>query len=577
MLGSILLSLLLTVTVAVAQESQRPPKPREYDYIIVGGGTAGNALATRLSQGLKRASILVIEAGPSALHEDRINVPGLKGSTLGGKYDWNFTTIPQPHLKNRTIFTPRGRVLGGTSALNLLTWGPRGSGRIRQLGSPMEKAETYVGGPPGSGASGPIDAVINRMLPTHQKSFIPTVSQHFPIPFNPDSLQGNPIGVMYHPENINPTSYNRSYSANAYLPLAGPNLAILTNTQVTKTNFRPLDKKPHLHLATGVTLADGTTLTARHQVLLCAGAIGTPQLLELSGIGGRRHVVVVGQQQQQQPLVVVDLPGVGENYQDHLRVQVSYRLRDDVGFGPGGDALNTNVTFAAEEWAKRKRGEAGFYDDTGGVYVFADWKRVVAGGDDGGLVRLAKGVVVGGKGGGGGGSRDDVGLRKKLEMLGDETVPQVEIIYSDGYTGRAHQPADPLGKPVIDPRFLDNEYDMAGVVEILKFCRRIARSEPLRSGWVEEYEPGEALVQTDEDWREYVRSTTLTVFHPMGTAAMLPRKDGGVVDPKLIVYGTANLRVVDASIIPVQISAHPQTAVYGIAERAAEMIIAAHR
>jgi choline dehydrogenase-like flavoprotein len=94
---------------------------------------------------------------------------------------------------------------------------------------------------------------------------------------------------------------------------------------------------------------------------------------------------------------------------------------------------------------------------------------------------------------------------------------------------------------------------------------------------VDEYEPSEALVQTDEDWREYVRNTTLTIFHPMGTAAMLPRKDDGVVDSKLTVYGTANLKVVDASIIPVGISAHPQTAVYGIAERAAEIIIAEHR
>jgi choline dehydrogenase-like flavoprotein len=226
---------------------------------------------------------------------------------------------------------------------------------------------------------------------------------------------------------------------------------------------------------------------------------------------------------------------------------------------------------------------------------------VVSGpGEEGRLVRLAKGVV-GGTGWG------DVGLRKQLEMLRDRSVPQVEVIYSDGYTGVKGYPAvgselygkgffsligglmhplsrgsvhvnpgDPLGKPVIDPEFLDNEYDMAGVVEILKFCRRIARAEPLRSTWVAEYEPGEALVKTDEDWREYIRNTTLTIFHPMGTAAMLPRKDGGVVDSKLTVYGTANLKVVDASIIPVEISAHPQTAVYGIAERAAEIIIAAH-
>jgi choline dehydrogenase-like flavoprotein len=576
--------------------------------IIVGGGTAGLALASRLSQGLKEASILVIEAGPAALDEDGINVPGLKGSTLGGKYDWNFNTVPQTHLNNRTIFTPRGRVLGGTSALNLLVWDRAAAAEFdaweavgnpgwnwRTMSAAIEKAETYVGGPAGSGTSGPIHATINRVIPLYMEPFIPAVSRTFPqIPHNPDSLQGNPIGVMHQPEAINPASYNRSYSANAYLPLAGANLAVLTNSPVSKINFSPAPKhdsnKPLR--AVSVTLQNTTTLSARHEIILSSGALSTPHLLELSGIGHPPILRAAG------ITSLINLPGVGENYQDHLRTQISYQLRDDVPGFVTGDMLATNATFAAEEWAKRLRGEAGLYDDTAAGYVFADWGRVVA--DQGryeGLVRLARE-----------GAKGDVGSRKKVEMLADSTVPQVEVIFSDGYTGVKGYPAvgsglygkgfftlvaglmhplsrgsvhvdprDPLGKPVVDPRFVDNEYDMEGLVEILKFCRRIARAEPLRSVWVEEYEPGEELVRTDEDWREYVRNTTMTVFHPMGTAAMLPRKDGGVVDSRLMVYGTANLRVVDASIIPVEISAHPQTAVYGIAEMAAEIIIAAHR
>jgi choline dehydrogenase-like flavoprotein len=570
--------------------------------IIVGGGTAGSALATRLSQRLPHAKILVVEAGPAALHEDGINVPGLKGSTLGGRYDWNFTTVPQPHLNNRTIFTPRGKVLGGTSALNLLTWDRASAAEYDQwqaVGNPgwnwnsmtaaMEKAETYHGGPPGSGTSGPISAVINRVNPAHQESFIPTVSSAFPIPFNPDSLQGNPIGVMYQPSNIAPASYNRSYSANAYLPLAGPNLTVLPSTQVIKINLAP--RPGRQQLATGVTLLNGTVIPARREVILCAGAIQTPNLLELSGIGLGKVLRAAG------VTPLIELPGVGENYQDHLRVQVSFRLRDE--HLPNGDSLLVNATFAAEEWAKRLAGQPSFYDDTASAYVFANWRQVVQGGNDAALVALAKDVVSKGA--------RDVGREKKLEQLWDMTVPQVEVIYSDGYTGvRGYPPvgsplrgkgfvtligglmhplsrgsvhidaADPLGKPVIDPRFVDNEYDMAGLVEILKFIRRIARSEPMRSVWVDEYEPGEDLVVTGDDWREYIRNTTLTIFHPMGTAAMLPRRDGGVVDSRLTVYGTANLRVADASVIPVEISAHPQTAVYGIAERAAEIIVAAH-
>lgn len=239
----------------------------------------------------------------------------------------------------------------------------------KTMSAAMEKAETYVGGPRGSGMSGPIHAVISRMLPPHAESFIPTVANNFPIPFNPDSLQGNSVGVMFQPSNIDPASYNRSYSANAYLPLAGPNLAILTNTEVVKVNFK---KQARTLRATGVTLTDGSTLTARREVILSAGTIGTPGLLERSGIGQAAVLRAAG---LGAPLV--ELRGVGENYQDHLRVQVSYQLRE--GF-VAGDELNTNATFAAEEWAKRLRGEPGFYDDPGSGYIFADWKRVVEGG-----------------------------------------------------------------------------------------------------------------------------------------------------------------------------------------------------
>lgn len=554
-----------------------------------------------MSQRLQRSTILVIEAGPVALHEDGINVPGLRGSTLGGKYDWNFTTAPQANLKNRSIFTPRGRVLGGSSALNLMVWDRAAAAEFDQweeVGNPgwnwnsmtaaMERAETYHGGPPGSGTSGPIQVVFNPVKRLHQDSFIPTVTSSLPIQFNPDSLQGNPIGVMFQPSSISPDPYNRSYSANSYLPLAGPNLSVLPSTLVTRINLR--QTSGGLHRATGVTLANGTTISARKEVIVSAGAISTPQLLELSGIGGPAVLRAAGIP----PLI--DLPGVGENYQDHLRVQVAYQLKDEY---LTRDELSTNATFAAEEWAKRLVGEPSFFDDTNFGFVFANWKQVVPGADDSRLAGLARAAV--------GGSRD-VGRRKKLEQLADPTVPQVEVIYADGYIpgAKGYPPAgsplygkgfmamigglmhplsrgsvhvnatDPSGPPVIDPRFLDNEYDMEGLVEILKLLRRIAKAEPLRSLLVDEYEPGEDVVVTDDDWREYVRDTLDTIYHPMGTAAMLPRGDRGVVDSKLTVYGTENLRLADASVIPLEISAHPQTAVYGIAERAADIIVGAH-
>jgi choline dehydrogenase-like flavoprotein len=197
-------------------------------------------------------------------------------------------------------------------------------------------------------------------------------------------------------------------------------------------------------------------------------------------------------------------------------------------------------------------------------------------------------------------------LKKHLEWMSDPTVSQLETIFSDGYTGVKGYPAvgtplygkdffsliaaimhplsrgsvhinptNPQGNPIIDPNYLGNEYDIQAAIAAVKKNRQIALTPPLRDIWVDEYEPGLNNVNTDAEWRDFVLNTTLSIYHPCGTCAMLPKKDGGVVDSKLKVYGTTNLRVVDASIMPVLISAHLQTAVYGIAEMAAKFIIEA--
>ncbi|KAK4187243.1 putative GMC oxidoreductase [Podospora australis] len=568
-----------------------------YDYIIVGGGTAGVAVAARLSEGLPDAKIIVIEAGPAALEDETINVPGLKGQLLGGKYDWSFPTVPQKGLKNRVVMNPRGKVLGGSSAINFITWDRASAPEFDQwaeVGNPgwgwkemeaaMEKAESFFGGPPGSGTKGPIDVLFNRNSPDALlDTYVPTMGKHG-VPRNEDSLQGNSIGVGEQPANIDPVSYNRSYSANAYLPISKSNLKVLTDTQVAKVNLR---KKGTLEQATGITLVNGTIIQARKEVILSAGAVQSPNLLELSGIG-QAGVLKAAKIPQ-----LIDLPGVGENYQEHLRVQTNFVLKDNF---VTIDELRSNTTFAAEQWQRRLRNETSFYDDVAYRMAFLNWNHVT-GGNDTSLTSLARKVV---------GNSKDVGLRKKLEQLANPKIPQAELIFSTGYTGfggyppvgsplygrnfvsligglmhplgrgNVHiDPANPvLGKPVIDPKMLDSEYDIQGLVEILKFARKVANTEPMKSLWETEYEPGTELVKTDKEWREYVVNTTLTIFHPMGTAAMLPRRDGGVVDSRLVVYGTENLRVVDASIVPVQVSGHPQTAVYGIAERGAEIIIA---
>ncbi|KAK0648113.1 GMC oxidoreductase [Cercophora newfieldiana] len=589
-----------------------------FDFVIIGGGTAGNALATRLSHGLPHSSILVIEAGPAALDEPDINIPGRKGSALGTKYDWNFTTVPQAGLNGRVLPVNRGKVLGGSSAINLMVW-DRGAAaeydQWEEVGNPgwnwksmlkaMTKSENYTGLPPrpGSGKTGPVKSLVNRMQPTYQEAWIPAVTQSFNISENHDSLDGRLVGVTFQPTNIDPTHYTRSYSATAYLPLAEPNLQVLTNTQVAKINFAKRGSghghgKTELQRATGVTLVNGTIISARREVILSAGAIQTPQLLELSGIGQSSVL------KSSKIDTLIELPGVGENYQDHPRVQISYRLRP--GYATA-DVLRYNATAAALEMEKYRRNEKSWYDDRRGGFIFANWKQIVSNSNDSGLIQLAR-VVTGAAASPPG--NINIGHRKKLEQLNNPTIPQIEIIFSDGYTGRNGYPppnstnfgqnfatfiivlmhplsrgsthlntSNPLGKPVINPRFLDNEYDIQGFIEAAKFTRRLANAEPLRSLWdptQSEFEPGANAVQTDAQWREWVKENLFTVCHPSGTAPMLPREEGGVVDSNLVVYGTSNLRIVDWSVMPVQISGHPQTAVYGVAERAAEIVIRAN-
>jgi choline dehydrogenase-like flavoprotein len=523
----------------------------------------------------------------------------MKGATLGTKYDWNFTTTAQEGVKNRVFNINRGKVLGGSSALNLMTYDRAAAAEYdswEALGNEgwnwdnmiaaMMKSETFTGkntatyGSAGVGDSGPVQAVVNREIPEHQESWIPTMNA-LGIETNLESLGGNPLGVMYQPSSIDPAIYNRSYSANAYVPIAKANLKIMADTTVAKVNLEAVGDD---QVATGVTLVDGTVIRAKREVILSAGSVQSPNLLEVSGIGQESVLTAAGIEQ------LIDLPGVGENLQDHLRIMASYQLKPEYR---SFDILRSNATVAAQELALWNAGEKSLYDYTGSAYTFTTWPEAV--GDDTNLVALAKQAA---------GEDASPVDKKKLEFLADPTIPQLEVIFSDGYTGvkgypaatsplfgqgfftligvvmhpmsrgSIHvNPANPAGKPVIDPNYLSHEHDIEAVVQTVKYCRKIATTEPMRSFWTSEYEPGLDNVQTDAQWRDFALNTTLSIFHPVGTCSMLPRKDNGVVDKDLKVYGTSNLRVVDASIIPLLVSAHIQTAVYGIAEIAAEKII----
>lgn len=540
--------------------------------------------------------MLTFRSSPDGRDEAGIYIPGRKGSILGSKYDWNFTSIPQSGANERVIGQNRGRVLGGSSALNLLSW-DRGAAADydawEELGSPywnaenmftaMRAVEEYHITPAngsaeleGYGTEGPINFLINRLAPPQQEQFFPAM-QNLGIEQTERYLDGELIGYMRHTSNIQPSNYTRSYSP-AYLTDAPKNLHLLLETEVAKVNVNQ-DAR-----ATGVTLKDGTVIKASKEVILSAGTIQSAQLLELSGVGQKDVLDAAGVE------LKVELPGVGENLQDHVRIVNAYQLHENY---TTPDILRLNATYAAEQLALWKQNKTGLYDSTSSGYAYLQWDQILD--DPSSLIASAKASV----------ETSNAIDEKKLENLKDKSkrVPQLEVLFSDGYLGAKGYPAtssplygssffaligvlqhplsrgsshinspDFAAKPTFDPNYLSNAYDLEGVAQIAKYLRKIAQTAPMSYAWTAEYEPGLDVVATDEDWIAYAKSNMASIWHPIGTCAMMPKEDGGVVSPELKVYGVEGLRVVDASVMPALVSGHIQSAVYGIAERAAQIM-----
>jgi choline dehydrogenase-like flavoprotein len=386
---------------------------------------------------------------------------------------------------------------------------------------------------------------------------------------------------MTQPSNIRASNYTRSYSP-TYLSIAGPNLHVRTSTTVSKLST--CDDECDGLSVDGVFVGD-ELITATKEVILSAGSVQSPQLLELSGIGQEEVITAAGIEH------IHSLPGVGENLQDHLRISTVYYINEQY---ESFDDVRVNATLAAEELGLWRSNEESLYDYTGSGYTYMTWEQALGANGSAALTALAHESA----------DLSNPVDAKKLEYLTtslNASVPELEVIFSDGYTGTRGVPAvanhtnrffsliavvqhpfsrgsihlnasDPAGKPVIDPNYLSKPYDLHAAKEAAKYTRRVAETPALRKFWSTEYEPGRDLVSSEDDWLAFARNTTLSIFHPMGTCAMGPLEHGGVVDADLKVHGVAGLRIVDASVIPVQPSAHIQTMVYGIAEIAAVKI-----
>ncbi|CAE6406476.1 Glucose oxidase [Rhizoctonia solani AG-1 IB] len=579
-----------------------------YDYVVVGGGTAGLAVAARLAEN-SSVTVGVIEAGQYIVDDPLIDTPQFFGKTQGNaKYDWMFESTAQPGLNNRVMAMPRGKILGGSSALNYMAfdraskaeydaWATLGSSGWNWNGIMpyMKIAEDFANTDPfrnlatspypSQGIAGPIGSGYNTWYSDVTRPYGESLVK-LGVPANLDPDSGNAYGLYNCAMTVNRTTGKRTYSASTYYANSAQrsNLVVLTGGQATKINFSN-STVGGKHVATGVSFVSDSsayTVNARKEVILSAGSLQSPQLLELSGIGNSTILKKFG------ITPLVNLPGVGENLQDHVFIPTSYELK------PGKttfDILRNNATFAAEAQAQYAATHDGIYAATHSAFSFINLASYVNSSTIQSMkANLDQEIAASGTTAL---ERAQFAIQKKWL---DQKLGHMEIIMYPGYfafsapkantayislllaiqhpfsRGNIHiGSADPLAKGVYDPKYFSKSIDLQTLVEAVKFGVKISKTEPLASSVVGRQDPAPE-VTSDEDIATYIKTYVESVYHPIGTAALAPKALGGVVDNKLKVYGTTNVRVVDASVIPIHMGTHITRTIYGIAEKAAGFI-----
>ena len=529
-----------------------------YDFIVTGAGSAGCAIAGRLSED-GRFRVLLLEAGPRDTYP-WIHIPlGYHKTFNNPKVNWMFDSEPEPELNNRVMYQPRGKVLGGTSSINGMVY-MRGNAadydEWRQRGCEgwdydsvlpyFRRAEDNVRGPDEfHGTGGPLKVSDHRWQPTLAKAMHEAAVQAG-IPANPDFNGATQEGVGYYQSTIN--SARRWSSARAYLRGARQrkNLVIATGAHATRVlieNGR----------ATGVeyrTPAGLVTARATREVIVSGGVYGSPQLLMLSGLGPAAHL------KQHGIAVIKDMPGVGSHLHDHFNTYVAYRCAQPVTMNDLVNSLPRRI-LAGAQYALGRTGPLASM----GLYV-------------GALVRSDRRL-----------ERPDLQINMFAWAIKDRNrfgvVPQPFSAFGlspvhlrpDGRGTVRLKSADPLAAPEIRFNFLKSSYDYEAIIHGMKICREIARQPALKPFVVEEILPGPA-VTGDAELRADIRARGVSNLHPVGTCRM-GRETDAVVDPQLRVHGVAALRVADASIMPSIVAGNTNAPSIMIGEKCADMVRAA--
>jgi len=518
-----------------------------YDYIVIGAGSAGCAVTGRLSED-EAVSVLLLEAGGPD-DEPGIHIPAAFPTLFKTPFDWAYETVPQTHCNGRVDYMPRGKVFGGSSSINAMIYqrgAPANYNRWAALGNEgwgwddllpyYRKAQNQERGESDYHATGGPMNVADLRDPNPLSLVLLEACAEEQLPLNDDFNGKTQEGFGIY--QVTQKNGWRHSAAMGYLHPALPreNLTAIPHAQVIRLTFEG-------RRCTGaIYRKDGAEhrVAANKEVILCGGAVNSPHLLMLSGVGPKQMLETFDID------VVLDLPGVGQNLQDHLMVPVAYHVTQPITMAHAG----------SEEQAEKLRtqgrgmltsniGEAG-----GFMTVLPDADAPDLQFHFGPTWFVHHGF----------GNPEGDGMTLLPGVVGTKSVGSLSL-----------QSADPDVYPLIDPNYLAEEADMAVLLAGVKIARRIMNATAFDAYRGEEYLPGRA-VQSDEDLKEFIRDYVQNIYHPVGTCKMGNDKLA-VVNERLQVHGLNGLRVADASIMPVIINANTNNPCIVIGEKCADMVL----